>query len=214
MRRLMLPEIPDLYQRLEFIANPNGGYAFINTGVTGANFTKVYIKMANLVYNNANYRGVFGCRVTSGNSAKALLIYNNKFYINYGNNYDKTTNIEATVGKTFEITMNNGVYNINGNVIDTGGGVVSNDYSCYLCDLNSKFSVKRSYIAVYRFKLYNGDKLVRDYIPCKHKKTGIIGMWEKVQGNFVPSSKDESSFVGPDSITLTTDADAEIVSEI
>lgn len=28
MRRLMLPEIPDLYQRLEFIANPNGGVCF------------------------------------------------------------------------------------------------------------------------------------------------------------------------------------------
>ena len=69
--------------------------------------------------------------------------------------------------------------------------------SLYLCRNNSSLVTGYSYIKMYYAKIYDGDVLVRYYIPCK-SKSGEIGFYEIINEVFNPSETSVSFIAGPD----------------
>ncbi len=70
---------------------------------------------------------------------------------------------------------------------DVGGEWASATCPFYIFAANangkaSNYSVMR----LYGFKIYEGETLMRDYVPCK-KPDGTAGLWDKVRGAFVSS---------------------------
>lgn len=55
-------------------------------------------------------------------------------------------------------------------------------------DPNVSPSCPASNTKLYTFKIYKSGNLVRDFIPCYHKTTGVIGLWDKVSKQFFTNS--------------------------
>ena len=55
---------------------------------------------------------------------------------------------------------------------------------------------------VYWFKIYNSNKLVRDFIPVKNSETGEVGLFDKVESIFYTNQGVGSFIAGPEANNL------------
>lgn len=60
---------------------------------------------------------------------------------------------------------------------------------CLFCGGESPTTLNPSYCGsrIAYFKLYDGNKLVRDLVPCRSKKSGRCGFWDRVTRRFFTS---------------------------
>lgn len=49
---------------------------------------------------------------------------------------------------------------------------------------------------IYIMRFYDGDTLIRDYIPAQRKADGEFGMYEMITGNFLTNQRTGASFIG------------------
>lgn len=184
--------LPAGYQRLEYIQNPSTAY--IDTGVDGGHFNKTYVKFI-LVSVIPTWDSIWGCRQRYDQLARGLHIYQPKmlFHLNH-NSTDLTSTIPCSVDTLYEVTYNNGTFNINGDIVTYPAATFSNNYKCLLFGMRDKDGVsdannKRfARMKCYSFKMWQDDTMVRDFVPCKRRSDNVCGMYDKVEGKFYISA--------------------------
>lgn len=184
------PNIDLEESQVEYL-RPKSNYAF-TTSVTPTVNTKMIAKARYATLTNTEIAGTyyptsqrfhFGC-------------YSNKFYFGVGNTYKQVKNWDTEI-HTFELS-GDGTAAIDGTTYSIGGtlGTATTTISIFARHgSGSNYSYTTS-VEIYNFKIYEGEELIRDYIPyryrgyacLKNKITGYISFMNPL-GNF---------YVGPD----------------
>lgn len=82
----------------------------------------------------------------------------------------------------------------------------ASNYNCYLFGLNngsSGFAQSGAGCRIYYLKLYNGDTLVRDFIPCYRNSDNVAGFYDYVNKVFY-TNQGTGSFIIGNAVTLPT----------
>ena len=112
--------------------------------------------------------------------------------------FDTTVSIlnRHTVEKTFSSTIIDNNYN------KTTSGTATISYPLYLCAYNSGSSVSNyGYLKLYSCKIYDGNTLVRDFVPIK-TAVNTYGLWDRVNKVFYKNSG-TGTFTGGSATTLS-----------
>ena len=183
------------YTELEYLEST--GTQYINTDIVPKLEHTYHIKFA--FTQTGNNQVVFGSRSTGTSSDSLNQIYLNannsnaayylKFFVGV-NSVDLNTNTEANIIYTENLIVNYKEHNQN-NFTDTA------TLPLYLFAFNVLGNVAvNSYIKLYNFKIYNGNTLIRDYIPVLDKN-GVACLWDNVTENYFYNKGTGSFTAGP-----------------
>ena len=151
----------------------------INDNCT-AKFTYEYISgnAVSGVYNGGNsdlYIGIV--RANTGN-----------FNYRYGSVFYGDADVVTNTKYEIEVSLkrNNQSLKINGNVIatSTNSSVITNNRNCYIFSINNLTTVNNLVGKLYNFQIYNGEQLVRDFIPCYRNPDNEVGLYDIVNDVF------------------------------
>ena len=216
-------DVPDSYQKIEYITG--GGGSYIDTGYYWQN-ENVEIYLDALVTSNSSNQSLFGNEEYYDNSNRYFAgiphgangnysIYvgtGSQGNVNPGVNNRFTLQIITTTQKNIKVLLNG-----NQAFSKTYSGTVITRANAYLTSTTSKnvghmflFSNHNSSkgasnggtqfiggMQVYAFRLTDNNVIVRDLIPCKRKIDDIIGMYDKVTGEFFTNKGSGSFTAGP-----------------
>ena len=180
--------LPNGYQQIEYIQS--SGTQYIDTGyvITSENM-RVVIKFAyTAAHSDAT---LFGSETTgiTGSGEYSICPYGNpQFFV--GGSKSLKSAYEPSLNEvcTLDIAANNGT------LTDIWNGTRQNSQS-YTQSLNRTYSVavfgnnisgavtQKVSMKLYSFQIYDGNVLVRDYIPCKNP-VGTVGLYDFVGGEF------------------------------
>lgn len=195
------PTLPSEYQQVEYIEST--GTQYINTGVIPNQDTGFDLMFVTKNTVGASGFGcMFGTRNTAGAKGFQLNTYKASNSSNYGLLANDTTNINAKLTKDVLLNVNfrNGVY-------------VANDRSeqefpkmTFTCEntltifgLNQGGTLTQfSKTRIYYFNLYDGDTLIRKFIPCYRKSDNVIGLYDTVNKLFYTNSGTDTFLKGFD----------------
>lgn len=177
-------DIPSGFTEYDYLAKTSGT-GYIDLYCTATQDTKAEIDVTITGYNGTNANGFFG------------------YYSSSGDNFVVTVGSE-TAGRKINPKIGTDTLSYSGTAVDTkynivmskDGATVNNtsigtyssisDFttggSLYLFKANGLD--REMYTKVYGLKLWEGDKLVHDYVPVKRNDNGVIGMYDKVTGVF------------------------------
>ncbi len=177
--------LPDEYQQVEYIASTGTQYINTNFIPDGNTIVKASYQR-NTIDSNRYY--LFGCYGSGGNLGRLQFSYGETSFIGYGNAYtDTITNITLN-SAIHEIYMEKGSFKIDGEEKYSGSWVDSTTTKqLYLFACNANGSVNETYMGsmrIYNFKIYSGESLVRDFIPCYVKEDNKVGLYDLIEGKF------------------------------
>lgn len=167
------------YQQVEYIESSGGQY--IDTGVKGNNNTRADISFRTKTVGNS--QAVFGYFV--GGYNKTLFLYSSgdkHFQVGYGAFQNLS---DSWVDNTkYEISLSNGKIIINGTEMTiTEASDFTTDENLLLFKISGSTGGGMP-IQLYNFKIYNGDTLVRNFIPCYKISNNEIGLYDIVNNVF------------------------------
>lgn len=192
--------LPSTYQRYDWLLL-TGHNAKIDTGVSGANSALKIVFDCMMLSNGTygSYYGIFG-NATSGKKywvmrrpAQSDDSSVTKWMVCLGNTGSQT--VVAPYGaETLLDKKTNYVFEY-GKVIANGVVVTSAESSEAAYDGNimigttssTSSGIALSQSRIWGFKMWNGEELVRDYIPCVRKSDSKAGFYDLVNGTFNPS---------------------------
>lgn len=178
-----------------------------------------YIEATGTQYINTNYKLTTNTKVTADFQITSQQSLNNDIFgvvgqfsfRQYGGtnhfrtvsgnttaDFDSTVSIlnRHIVQKTFTSTIIDNNYN------KTTSGTATISYPLYLCAYNSGSSISNyGHLKLYSCKIYDGDTLVRDFIPVK-TIVNTYGLWDKVNKVFYKNAG-TGTFTGGSAITLS-----------
>lgn len=172
--------LPEGYIELEYIEST--GTQYIDTGFMPDSETSIDIDISILGYTKAG-SGVFGSRDASGGPSFVLWVMsNNQFRSDYGDS-GKTKFIAMETIGNFRIKQSQNSIEVNETTLTFDKSDFYVSYSALLFAANSSGKVANGYVIgkVRSFKIYSGEVLKRNYIPCKNS-SGDVGMYD-VEGN-------------------------------
>ena len=187
----VIPKIPYTYQEVDYISNANGNQyfevPFVPNGATGF---KVEIGF------NPTATGKRYCLLSNYNTGSQQLSLEintaNKvrFWINSGAK-DVTTSNTFTVNAFNSIVyeFKNNTYSMNLNGTTTSGsytwtGASTSSTMRAFLDLAGRTSTFPTPLKIYYIRIYEGDKLTFELIPCYRKSDTAIGMYDTKKLNF------------------------------
>ena len=188
--------LPSEYQEVEYIENEKGSkFSYINTGVIPNSNTGIDLVYQAMDVTNSQY--ILGTRESTINYAmngsqsrddwdirfNGTPIYSNvarttdkwqsKITMTNGTGTWEITNLDVGTSKTISIsnktvtaTLPLGLFCYNATTETTTRTYVHNDLRVYSC------------------KIYDGETLIRDFIPCYRKSDEVIGMYDLVNNVF------------------------------
>ena len=172
-------------RRLEYIAS--SGSQWIDTGIEGKVGITAEIDFACMTDADAT---VLGSR--SGNDRFFPVHWNWKKIVRTLGSWDGTKSTSATVGTRYlaRATLKNGEQSlhVDGTAISAAAGTasssVSTGLSMYLFAANIDGSASQKISArIYSAKIWNGDTLVRSFVPCEDEN-GEACLWDFVSGRY------------------------------
>lgn len=180
--------LPLEYQELEYIEST--GTQYIDTGVIPDENTGFEIEF--ITKNNVDhdvYGSVFGARTASKTDELQLTSY-----IPSVGDYNGTVrfnNLEYNAGilplKVNKVSLKNKVYNDGVNELNLEGEFTA-PCSLTVFALNEMNNVVQyGNLILYNFKLYDGDTIIRDYVPVYRTTDSEIGLYDLVNGKFYPN---------------------------
>ena len=142
------------------------GTQYIDTGVKPSNSTKVDIKF---MYNSLN-GFVYGSRTSSSGSDAHEFIINASGLVfpQFDGQHSEVSSSYNKIGEEYILSNSQSGAYINGNLIKSyNTATFSSKHSMFLFGLNQNGTVEyRKFIGrLYYCKIYNGDTLVRDFVP-------------------------------------------------
>lgn len=184
----------DDYQYVEYIGISTPG-ALIDTGIVPTNTTKVYVEAAY----TSNQTLYFGSRTGGTQTSYYTLLLASSCRFQFGAS-SSTTMASGVSGDTkYGIWLNdNKTFHFDGQSGITSSNTLSSaTKSLWLFGLHSggttsnQFSQSGSF---YVCKIWQDNVLVRDLRPCYRKVDDVIGMHDKVTGNFFMNANTTGTF--------------------
>lgn len=178
--------LPGGYTELEYIES--SGTQYIDTGIKPTQDTRVITEIEFGV-NNPEIKCIFGTR--NSNSSTATLSYA-LFSMNagttarsdyFGSSISKTFDF---LGQHFEIDKNKKTCRIGSETITNAAKTGQASLNLYLFTLNNAGSVNSAFnstMKLYSCQVYNGETLVRNFIPCINPE-GDVGLFDAVGLSF------------------------------
>lgn len=176
--------LPDDYILVEYIEST--GTQYINTGVIpnqNTGFDIVYLTKNAI--GSSRYGSIMGARKNSMVNELQLTSYGYSHYygdLRFGasdNNAGMTANVKM------HSTLKNKVYTNNNGVTYTLAGEFESPVELTIFALNQNGSrIQYGSLQLYSLKLYSGNDLIRDYVPCYRKIDGVIGLYDLVNATF------------------------------
>lgn len=188
-------EVPEDFQELNWIESSDGAY--IDTLYTHTAKTKIECRIDGVHWQSGRYPAIFGSRngKTGGNAFA--------FCTRTGTYQRFSASFHRETASTYrEVRSNYGASPLicEGNHAfwrSTAGGQYSFDLdvtpqdgvnTLFIFDANNGGPGEKlagqwpANVRLYWFKIYEGDDLIRDFVPVMHKSTGAIGLFDKVAG--------------------------------
>ena len=206
-------QLPEELDELEYIESDGSNY--IDIGISFQHITKIETEFYFMTNNNAPYATLFGTRTAScKNGLMFFLKQNRGNRPGYGCGDIETwgTNDSVPYETWLKVIQNGSTlswYDENGdlvNSLESTGKLGTGLYPMYLFDLDqagaphpSSTSCK-SVVRMRYFKMWQGDNLVRDMVPCKNTETGEIGMYDLINDQ-IYTKANGNSFIGGDVIS-------------
>lgn len=172
----------NLYQQVEYIGNDWTQY--INTGFIPSSNTSIEMKVSNTSTTHA----CLYCARSDGhtNTYSAFLIDGTSLRVDY---YDTTySNImEATKGTAYVYKQNKNMVYVNNELLKTIPQTeFSSEYNMYLMASHNQETGAHNIgkIKLYYCKIWDGETIVRNFIPCYRKADGVVGLYDTVNDVF------------------------------
>lgn len=189
-------DLPSEYIKLNYIQSTGGQY--IDTEFIPDNNTSVEIQFLFNVVGDGQNRGVFGTRAGATSKTYSLIASNTaQLYTGYGTTNTSTTRRFAkdtmyVVKKEKNITI------MNGETITTANlQTFTCPYSLALFSVKNASEIPSFYstMTLYYCKIWDGDTLVRDFIPARRISDNKIGLYELI-GNIFYTNSGTGEFLG------------------
>ena len=183
-------KLPQGYTELSYIQGD--GASCINTRFNPNQSTVVRAGIANDLSSVTCW--IFGARNGTNDGAFGFLTYKGAYRADYGT---ETTNLSGTPTERFIIEMNKNSVKIDGAVIATASvQTFATNYPMFLFANNNAGSAAGfSTTKIYGCKIYNGDVLMREFIPCRRNSDNALGMYDTVHGTFYQNAG-SGAFIG------------------
>lgn len=202
------PELSNTnYQPVEYVQS--NGNQYIDSGFTPTSESRILYICDRLESSSADH--YFGVRTGMANkNGFSFYIYNSGWRSGYGTQVGTGTN---TPSGRYVIDKNKNITTVNGNFLTMTSKVESFtcDGTAYIFAMNNTgmnpgYGKQR----LYSCKMWDGENLVRDFIPCRKKDTGTVGLYDLVNSKFyTPSSGTLTK--GPDRQDVNPNFDTRIV---
>lgn len=177
-----ISQLPTEYQEVEYIEST--GTQYIDTGYCATANTKVLtdVKVLSVPARNA---WLFGSRNSDVTSRYELIWLDSekvyRFY--YGTNNYTFSGVPST-GELAITTASTGA-TINGVSVTPAAATISSTNSIYIFSCHGgTASNETSYMRLFSFKIYEGNTLMRDFVPCYRKSDNAVGLYDLVNGVF------------------------------
>ena len=182
-------QLPSDYEGLEYIAST--GTQRIDTGVPGNNDDLSFeIKYEwTRLPSNGSYLYVFGNYVNEETDVTRIVQYGSSTTyseVNKRASAPQYTYSEGRSANTIYIEkLSNDSYEVNGNSVRMNGKAIgnANASNIFLFAANAT-AIYSARIKLYEFKIYDDNTLIRYFIPCRNKDTGIVGLYDVVNDVF------------------------------
>lgn len=190
------PKLPSGYTELEYIQS--SGTQYIDTGFKPSGNSGIvvdYQQVGTISYQDP----LFGARQSSNRATFGMWLSSNVTYPQYGNvSYDVKP-----------ISINNNtrlIYKLDKGIASCGDKTVSfsqlsftSSYNLVLFSMNTGGTVDTRRISgkLYSCKIYDNDKIIRDFIPCKNP-SGAIGLYDLVNNQFYQNVGTGTFIAGPE----------------
>ena len=190
------PKLPSGYTELEYIQS--SGTQYIDTGFKPSGNSGIvvdYQQVGTIAYQDP----LFGARQSSSNTAFSMWLSSNATYPQYGNvSYDaKPISINNNTRLTYK--LDKGIASCGDKTVSFGQLSFTSSYNLVLFSVNTAGTVDTRRISgkLYSCKIYDNDKIVRDFIPCKNP-SGTIGLYDTVNSQFYQNAGTGAFVAGPE----------------
>lgn len=194
--------LPSDYQKVEYIEGD--GNQYIDTGFKPNNKTDIDFAYSYTTTSlSSTETRIFGSRGSGNDEAFFIGLhssYDYCWYINYGNTSNTLQDIIWGTVDTNKHTIKNkgGAFYFDGiNVINFSVSTFTAPYNAIIFGANANGTIRTTKARVYYCKIYYQDDLVRDYIPCKRKSDGEIGLYDLVSKTFFTNQGTGDFIPGP-----------------
>lgn len=193
----VLSSLPREYQQVEYIESD--GTQYIDTNVYADNNTGINIDFSALEYLARENANQFTCFVFGGESnwinssfdfqaGVHGLVYNTK---RLGSEYNTVTLSNKNTDK-HTLKIFNGRYYFDGqfqyNLTEFNTTNWKSDTSIILFGVKRAGAIQRlDSSRIYGCQLYDGEELIRDFVPCYRKSDNVIGMYDLINDVFYPN---------------------------
>lgn len=183
--------LPNGYRELDYIETD--GTQYITTGVTVTGNTRVVAKMmlfekgsaGNYVYMFASATPLFCVRMHWNNGRP---------YCRYGNETSQIFYVTG-VGEVLSINYGGGISTISDPADSYSKDVGTVDFTDGELQIFAAKGGSRGKGRVWMFKVYDGEALVRDYIPCINPD-GEVGLYDLITASFYGNARTGSFIAG------------------
>ena len=188
--------LPSNYTTLEYIASTGSQYidtGFIPNQNTG--FEIEFLSNDKISSTTNEFGSILGSREKSSVNEIQLTTYTTKDSGDEGTLRFGSSSYNANIstGEKNVVSLRNREYISNGNK-QTFEGEFTSPSTLTLFALNQNGTItQHGSVRIYSFKLYNGNKLIRDFVPCCNS-SGVAGLYDLVLGKFY-TNQGEGDFV-------------------
>jgi hypothetical protein len=206
-------ELPEGYTELKYITAKNSTGAYIDTGIQAVAPVSWEIKIS---LNTLNDQSIIGTR--NGSTSRVWNIYY-KNLLEMGVGADHSLK-SLTNSKNYILTQYNNTNGykcyLDGDLVLTGNDVANIKSNIYIGKNNAinngkQYDTNANY---YYCKMWQGDELVRNFIPCIENKTGLVGMYDLVNNQFYSSGDSTNPFAAGTANTTTEVATVSDIEEL
>lgn len=197
--------LPSEYQEVEYIESD--GMQSIQTDVLPSNsigFDCTFLTKSDV--SAVNYGCIFGSRISSGIRDFQLTTWVGSAGGSLRFGPARTCSAGITKGNLMSASLRNRVFtNASGTIVTLPEYNWQDDavpIALFLLRSVTNYTQGGSGCRIYVMRFYDGDNLIRDYVPCYRKSDNVIGMYELVTGAFLTNATvgAESFTKGPDVI--------------
>ena len=178
------------YQRIESLKFT--GQQYINTGVIPTANTKVEVTFKT----STNSRWLFGSRTSaSSNDIYGVFLSSATGLWYQIRSSQSTKTVDNYFNMVSTLSTNRSSFTLNGKTTSGFGSTAlsTSQWQMYIGSINTSGSADsgqgRHFIGdIYSFKIWEGNTLIRDFVPVVRSSDGVAGLWDKVESKFYKNS--------------------------
>lgn len=196
--------LPADYQRVEYIRSTGDGGQWIDTGVPGENSNlRIDVSyMWDVVPAGGSYQNIINAYISETSNCTRILQYGagcTYVDVNIRANRSIAYRGARVAGTRYNESLTRTYYDVNGERLVLPETVTgsSNDRNLHLFS-SSKHSAFAKSLRLYNCKLYDGNTIVRDFVPCYRKIDKVAGLYDVVNDVFYSNGGTGSFVAGPD----------------